>query len=75
MSEPSYWRPTRELRAGKQIEQRVNVEHVAAVLGRGEFNTAYVRGLATALLARGETECVVYRADSACEPPPRVPSP
>jgi hypothetical protein len=71
MSEPAFWRPTREfLRSGKVITQRVNVEHVAAVLGRGEFNTAYVRGLATALLARGETECAVYRADSAYEPRP-----
>jgi hypothetical protein len=71
MSEPAFWRPTREfLRAGKPIEQRVNVEHVAGVLGRGEFNTAYVRGLASALLERGESECLVYRADRAYQPRP-----
>jgi hypothetical protein len=34
----------------------------------GEFNIAYIRGLARALLARGETTCVVYRADPAYQP-------
>jgi hypothetical protein len=34
----------------------------------GEFNIAYIRGLALALLAREETTCLVYRADPAYEP-------
>lgn len=34
----------------------------------GEFNIAYIRGLARTLLARGETTCLVYRADPAYEP-------
>lgn len=34
----------------------------------GEFNIAYIHGLAETLLARGETECVVYRAGFADEP-------
>src|ERR1700679_1092436 len=34
----------------------------------GDFNIAYIRGLARTLLARGETACLVYRADPAYEP-------
>jgi hypothetical protein len=33
----------------------------------GEFNIAYVRGLARVLSARGETSCIVYRANAAAE--------
>jgi hypothetical protein len=34
----------------------------------GEFNVAYVRGLAQALLQRGETHAEIYRAGDAVEP-------
>lgn len=34
----------------------------------GEFNIAYIRGLARTLQGRGETECVIYRANRAYEP-------
>jgi hypothetical protein len=37
-------------------------------LSYGEFNIAYIRGLATALLARGETHCEAYRAEDAYQP-------
>jgi hypothetical protein len=34
----------------------------------GEFNIAYIRGLAYALLDRGETNALIYRAGEASEP-------
>lgn len=34
----------------------------------GEFNIAYIRGLAHVLVDRGETHCTIYRADSAYVP-------
>jgi hypothetical protein len=72
MSEPAFWRATRprRLKSGGISTQRVNLGFITNLLCRGEFNTAYVRGLATALLERGETECLVYRADDAYQPRP-----
>ena len=34
----------------------------------GEFNIAYIRGLAHALIERGETHALIYRAADAAEP-------
>jgi hypothetical protein len=72
MSEPAFWRPTRprHLQSGGFSTQRVNLGFIANLICRGEFNTAYVRGLVIALLERGETECVVYRANEAYQPRP-----
>jgi len=72
MLEPGFWRATRprRLKSGGFSEQRVNLQFTANLICRGEFNIAYVRGLASTLLARGETEFVVYRADPAYEPRP-----
>jgi hypothetical protein len=47
---------------------RVNVQWATNLLCLGEFNIAYVRGLAEVLVEREETECVVYRAQDASEP-------
>lgn len=69
MSNPSYW-DTHLTRKTKQGVKLVDYNKADAIqkLCYGEFNIAYIRGLATALLGRGETVCVVYRADSAYVP-------
>jgi hypothetical protein len=69
MSDLSYW-DTHLARNTKQGVKLVEYNKPEAIqkLCLGEFNIAYIRGLATALIARGETECVVYRADSAYIP-------
>lgn len=66
MTNPDFWR---EMRPHKRHGE-VNYNKAAALetLCFGEFNIAYVHGLARALLERGESECVVYRADDAYEP-------
>jgi len=71
MSNLEFWN-THLVRRTKNGETLVNYDKPEAVrkLCLGEFNIAYIRGLATALLARGETNCEVYRADSAYEPRP-----
>lgn len=68
MLDPSYWRANRPPTRPGYKPPRVNVQWAANLLCLGEFNIAYVRGLAEVLIARGETECVVYRAEGASEP-------
>lgn len=62
---PEFWQP-HLLRRGKivQYDQADAIQKLAI----GEFNTAYVRGLASALQARGEELCQVFRADQAYVP-------
>jgi len=66
MQAPGYWRAKRPHR--RYGETNYNHAQARELLCYGEFNVAYIRGLAHALIARGETECVVYRADSAYQP-------
>jgi hypothetical protein len=70
MSDPSSWMEKYPRRKPKGGFSMVNYNKNDALerLCFGEFNIAYIRGLATALLDRGETNCVVYRADSAYMP-------
>ncbi|HEX6652195.1 MAG TPA: hypothetical protein VF072_05590 [Thermoleophilaceae bacterium] len=70
MSTPQYWLShyRRRRRYGGHATVRINPLNASRVLCEGEFNTAYVRGLARALLRRGESECIVYRAGPALEP-------
>jgi hypothetical protein len=67
MASPAYWVNlfARRKPKGGFTEVRLNKPEECRRLSVGEFNTAYVRGLARALLARGESNCVVYRAGAA----------
>jgi hypothetical protein len=69
MSAPAYWldRSPRKTKNGVTMVN-YNKQDALERLCFGEFNIAYIRGLARALLARGETTCLVYRADPAYEP-------
>ncbi|HYJ22888.1 MAG TPA: hypothetical protein VEW07_12810 [Solirubrobacterales bacterium] len=69
MSDLNYW-DTHLTRKTKQGIKLVDYNKADAIrkLCFGEFNIAYIRGLATALVGRNETDCVVYRADSAYVP-------
>src|SRR6476659_9932020 len=71
MSNVDYWLPylTRRTAEGDKLVD-YNKPDAVRKLCLGEFNIAYVRGLASALLARGETHCEVYRADDAYAPRP-----
>jgi len=67
----SYWRNSERRRSGKTGRTAIvhfNPRDALEQLCIGEFNTAYVRGLARALLRRGETHALVYRAGPAREP-------
>jgi hypothetical protein len=70
MHDPSLWRShrPRRLKSGGYSQMRVNLRWACDLLCLGEFNIAYVRGLAHALEAQGESECLVYRAHGAGEP-------
>ncbi len=69
MSDLAYW-DTHLARKTKKGITLVDYNKADAIrrLCFGEFNIAYIRGLATALVGRGEKDCVVYRADSAYVP-------
>ncbi len=69
MSQSEYWQD-RSPRRTKTGVTMVNYNKRDALerLCYGEFNIAYIRGLARVLLARGETTCVVYRANPAYAP-------
>jgi hypothetical protein len=69
MSDLSYW-DTHLTRTTKQGIKLVDYNKSDAIrkLCFGEFNIAYIRGLATALIDREETDCIVYRADAAYVP-------
>lgn len=68
MDVPEYWVPHLQ-RKTKTGFTNVDYNKSEAIdkLAFGEFNIAYIHGLAIDLLARGETECVVYRAGDAIE--------
>lgn len=69
LADARYWQPylTRRKPKGGFTEVDYNKRDALERLCYGEFNIAYIRGVARALLARGETHCVVYRADDAAE--------
>lgn len=71
MDDPRYWhaRLPRRGRGGRGwTSYAVNRGEALRRLCHGEFNVAYIRGLAHALVERGETHAVVYRAGPAVEP-------
>jgi hypothetical protein len=65
MDHDRYWLPSeryRSPRTGRVATVHFNPRQALRQLCIGEFNTAYVRGLARALLDRGEVDCVAYQA-------------
>lgn len=69
LSDPSFWNPTRTyMRKGKPVTQTIDPSSSAKRLAHSEFNTWYTRGFARRLKEEGQTECEVYRADSAAQP-------
>jgi hypothetical protein len=68
MDNPAFWNPFL-IRKTKNGSTQVDYDKRDALekLCFGEFNVAYIRGLAYALVARGDTECLVYRAGTAAE--------
>jgi hypothetical protein len=70
MQSASHWNPYELRRVRGGGVRAVNYNKRAAVhqLCVDEFNIAYVRGLARALLSRGDTHATVYRAGLAAEP-------
>lgn len=58
-----YWMPTETyVLKGITRERRVNVAQATERLCLSEFNTWYVRGLATRLISESVTHCQAYRA-------------
>jgi hypothetical protein len=70
MGHPEYWLDKAVRRTPKGGQTLVDYDKDDALrrLTSGEFNIAYVRGLASVLVGRGQTECLVYRAGLAAEP-------
>ena len=69
LSDKSFWKESGiRNRAGKEYTYRINPVNSAERLALTEFNTWYVKGLATRLLDEGESKCSIYRADTAVEP-------
>jgi hypothetical protein len=69
MSPARYWVETLSRRTKSGVTQVLyNKEDALQKLTLGEFNIAYIHGLAQALTNRGEVSCVVYRADDAYVP-------
>jgi hypothetical protein len=63
LSNPAFWVATETYeRNGVVRERRINVQQAAERLSITEFNTWYVRGLASRLLREGVASCEVYRA-------------
>jgi hypothetical protein len=69
MDHSAYWqaRLPRRGRGGGLTTYAVNRGEALRRLCFGEFNIAYIRGLAHALRERGETHAIVYRAGDASE--------
>lgn len=65
MDIPTYWQPERWDKRGRWVNY--NKAQALEILCAGEFNIAYIRGLARTLHAEGQTECEVYRAGTALE--------
>lgn len=70
MGHPQYWLEKAVRRTQKGGTTLVDYDKDDALrrLTSGEFNIAYVRGLASVLIERGQSECLVYRAGAAAEP-------
>lgn len=70
MHDQRLWRShrPRRLKSGGFSQMRVNLEWACDLLCLGEFNIAYIRGLAHVMESDGESECLVYRAQPAGEP-------
>ncbi|HYN50746.1 MAG TPA: hypothetical protein VES62_07455 [Thermoleophilaceae bacterium] len=68
--DPRYWLPkaSRAKPVGGRTWVDYDKEDALRRLATGEFNVAYVHGLASVLLDRGQSHCVVYRAGVAVEP-------
>lgn len=69
MASGQYWLeklPRRKPKGGVTLVEYDKADAIRR-LAVGEFNTAYVRALATVLLGRGATRCMVYRAGPAVE--------
>lgn len=65
MLNPEHWQPERWDKRGRWV--KYNKDQALELLCSGEFNIAYIRGLARVLQAEGCNECEVYRAGSALE--------
>lgn len=60
---PEYWNPTRTyMRRGNPVTQEINVRQSSELLGRNEFNTWYVWGLANRLIDESVEMAQIYRA-------------
>jgi len=70
MDQAEYWSDAwpRRNPSGTVTMVRYNKEDALKRLCYGEFNIAYIRGVAMALQARGDQMCVIYRAGDAAEP-------
>ena len=70
MSDEAYWQPYQLRRKPKGGHTQVDYNRQDAIqrLAIGEFNVAYVGGLASVLHRRGQEHCLVYRAGEAAEP-------
>ena len=70
MRDSRYWLPKARRAKPKGGHTWVDYDKEDALrrLATGEFNVAYVHGLASVLQERGQSECIVYRAGAAAEP-------
>jgi hypothetical protein len=65
MDAADYWQPQRWDKRGRWVNY--SKPYALEILCIGEFNIAYIRGLARALRAEGQEECEIYRAGEAIE--------
>lgn len=69
MSSPEYWMSSSPRRTKSGVTMvSYNKRDALERLVFGEFNIAYIRGLAYVLVSRGESGCLIYRANPAYEP-------
>ncbi len=68
MRDPRCWIAKAPPRKGQSKWVDYNRDEAVRRLAMTEFNVAYVHGLASVLLDRGQSHCVVYRAGVAAEP-------
>jgi hypothetical protein len=65
MDVPGFWQPQRWDKRGRWVTY--NKPQALEILCAGEFNIAYIRGLALTLLAEDVADCEIYRAGNAVE--------
>jgi hypothetical protein len=65
MDKPAYWKAERWDKRGRWVNY--NKAQALEILCAGEFNIAYIRGLARVLKAEGVAECEIFRAGAALE--------